>query len=102
EMVANELMPEVYVDMHARGYSGASFDMVLFPPAKSYTEDEMLLHAIAREMAREAERSGIPNMVHPLTWSGWGGPDLNQPSSTLWMYRQFKSLVFLTETAEHN
>jgi hypothetical protein len=27
---------------------------------------------------------------------------LDQPSSTLWTYRQFKSLVFLTENSEHN
>src|SRR5690606_10296365 len=73
-----------------------------FPGAKSYTEDEALLHAIAREMATAGERGGIPHVVHPLTWSGWGGPDPDQPSSTLWMYRQFKSIVFLTETAEHN
>src|SRR5690606_17130656 len=48
------------------------------------------------------EKSGIPHVVHPLTWPGWGGPGLDHPSSTAWMYRQYKSLVFLTESAEHN
>ena len=56
----------------------------------------------ARAMAAEGEKSGIPHVVHPLTWPGWGGHDLVQPSSTLYMYRRFKSLVFLTENAEHN
>ncbi len=102
EIVANELQPELYVDIHARGLAGCSHDMVLFPPSRPYTEDEMLLHATAREMALHGERSGIPHLVHPLTWPGWGGYDLDQPSSTLWMYRQFKSMVFLTENSEHN
>jgi hypothetical protein len=100
--IAEELMPEVYVDMHARGHAGCSHDMVLFPPSKPYTEDEHLLHEIAGAMAAEGERSGIPHVVHPLTWPGWGGSDLDQPSSTLYLYRRFKSLVFLTENAEHN
>jgi len=98
--VADALQPDVYVDIHARGHSGWSHDMVLFPPARPYTEDEHLLHTIATAMAAEGETSGIPHVVHPLTWPGWGGYDLNQPSSTLYMYRQFKSLVFLTENAE--
>lgn len=102
ELIANELQPELYVDMHARGHAGCSHDMVLFPPTRAYTEDESLLHALAQEMASHGERSGIPHVVHPLTWPGWGGHDLDQPSSTLWMYRQFKSLVFLTENSEDN
>ncbi len=102
QSVAESLMPEAFVDIHARGHAGCSHDMVLFPPARPYTEDEHLLHCIARDMADEGERSGIPHVVHPLTWPGWGGPDLDGPSSTLWMYRQYKSLVFLTENAEHN
>jgi hypothetical protein len=102
EAVAEKLMPEVYVDMHARGFAGVSHDMVLFPPSKPYTEDEHLYHEIASAMAAEGEKSGIPHVVHSLSWPGWGGPDLDQPSSTLWMYRRFKSLVFLTENAEHN
>lgn len=102
QLIAEELQPEVYVDLHARGHAGWSHDMVLFPPTRAYTEDEHLLHEIASIMAAEGEKSGIPHVVHPLTWPGWGGTDLDQPSSTLWMYRQFKTLVFLTENAEHN
>lgn len=98
--IADALQPDVYVDIHARGHSGWSHDMVLFPPTRPYTEDEHLLHTIASQMAASGEASGIPHVVHPLTWPGWGGYDLNQPSSTLYMYRQFKSLVFLTENAE--
>jgi hypothetical protein len=102
ELIGEELAPEVYVDIHARGHAGCSHDMVLFPPSRPYTEDEHLLHQIASQMAAEGERSGIPHVVHPLTWPGWGGHDLDQPSSTLHMYRKYKSLVFLTENAEHN
>jgi len=100
--VAEQLAPELYVDMHARGHAGFSHDMVLFPPAKPYTEDEHLLHTTAAMMAVEGEKSGIPHVVHPLTWPGWGTSDLDQPSSTLHMYRKYKSMVFLTETAEEN
>jgi len=102
EMVAEELQPEVYIDLHARGHAGCSHDMVLFPPAKPYTEDERILYEVATLMAHEGERSGIPHVVHSLTWPGWGSTDLNQPSSTLYAYRRFKSMVFLTENAEHN
>jgi hypothetical protein len=102
ELVASELAPELYVDMHARGHAGCSHDMVLFPPARPYTEDEHLLHLIAAEMADSGSRSSIPHVVHPLTWPGWGGYDMDQPSSTLQLYRRYKSMVFLTESAEHN
>jgi hypothetical protein len=102
ETVAAELAPELYVDIHARGHAGCSHDMVLFPPTRPYTEDEHLLHLIAAEMADAGSRSGIPHVVHPLTWPGWGGFDLDQPSSTLQLYRRYKSMVFLTESAEHN
>lgn len=102
ELVAEALQPDLYVDMHARGHAGCSHDMVLFPPTKPYTEDEKILYELAAEMAHAGERSGIPHVVHPLTWPGWGTSDLNQPSSTLYAYRRFKSMVFLTESAEHN
>lgn len=102
ETVAESLAPEVYVDLHARGHAGCSHDMVLFPPSRPYTEDEHLLHQIAALMADAGERAGIPHVVHPLTWPGWGGPGLDQPSSTLMLYRRYKSLVLLTESAEHN
>lgn len=102
QMAANELVPDVYVDIHAMGHSGCGYDMVLFPAARQYVEDEMILHQIAQRMAAEGERSGIPQVVHPLNWSGWGGNDPSEPSSTLWMYRKFKSIVFLLESAEDN
>ena len=98
--VAERFMPELYVDIHARGHAGWSHDMVLFPATRPYTEDEHLLHQIASVMADAGEKSGIPHVVHPLTWPGWGGADLDQPSSTMYMYRRFKALVFLTENAE--
>jgi len=102
ERVANALSPELFVDMHACGYSGCSYDMVLWPDTKPYTEDDALLHAIGAEMAAAGEAAGIPHVTHPLTWPGWGDAGFDQPSTTCWMYRQFKSMVFLTETAEDN
>jgi hypothetical protein len=103
EEVAEALAPEVYIDVHARGHAGCSHDMVLFPSARPYTEDENLLYDIARTMAVAGEKSGIPHVVHPLTWPGWSEPAGAEPvSSTLYMYRRFKSMVFLTENAEHD
>jgi len=102
EIVANDLQPDVFVDLHAAGGTGCGVDMVLFPWAKPYTEDEHLLHIIAADMAAAGERAGIPQMTFPLTWPGWSGPGPNAPSTTLWHYRRFKSLVFLTENTEHN
>jgi len=102
EKVAWALGPELFIDMHSRGYAGASFDMVLYPAARVYTEDDNLLHAIAAEMTRAGEKAGIPQITHPLTWPGWSGPGPDEPSTTLFAYRHFKSLVFLTETCEDN
>jgi len=102
EKVADALQPELFVDMHSRGYAGCSYDMVLYPGTKEYTEDDNILHAIAAEMAQAGEQAGIPQMTHPLTWSGWGGPDPNQPSTTMYAYRRFKSIVILTENSESN
>jgi hypothetical protein len=102
ETVAYELRPEVFVDIHARGHSGCSHDMVLFPVTRNYTEDDNLLHEIAARMCKAGEKSGIPHVTHSLTWDGWGGADVNQPSTTLFAYRNFKSLVLLTESAEDN
>lgn len=99
EAVAEELQPEVFVDLHARGHAGCSYDMVLWPWTRPYTEDGSLFQEIAAGMAAAGERSGIPHIVHPLTWPGWGsGPD--EPSTTVYAYRRFKSVVFLTESAE--
>lgn len=100
QSASREFMPDLFVDVHARGQAGCSYDMVLFPPARPYTEDEGVLWRTARLAADAGQRYGIPHVVHPLTWPGWGGPGLDHPSSTLWHYRTFKSLVLLTETCE--
>ncbi len=94
--------PEVFVDLHSRGYSGVSYDMVMFPVARTYTEDEGLLYRILHEMTDAGEAAGTPHVSHPLTWEGWHGSDINGPQVTKFAYRQFKSLVMLTETAESN
>ena len=102
EIVAHELQPELFVDLHARGGAGCSYDMVLFPKPREYEEDGTLLHNIAAEMVRAGERTGIPHITHPLTWSGWGGEKGDEPSTTVFAYRNFKSMVFLTENCESN
>ncbi len=102
ERIAEAIEPELFVDMHARGYAGCSYGMVLYPGTKVYTEDDNVLHAIAAEMAAAGERGGIPQVAHPLTWPGWGGDEPDHPSTTRYAYRRFKSLVFLTETCEDN
>ncbi len=99
ERVAEELEPDLFVDLHARGGAGCSHDMVLWPWTRPYTEDGNLFQQIAADMAAAGETSGIPHLIHPLTWPGWGsGPE--GTSTTLYAYRRFKSLVFLTESAE--
>ena len=75
EAIAREFQPDVYVDLHGRGHAGCSYDMVLFPGSRAYTEDENILYSIARRMVAAGEKSGIPHVMHPLTWPGWGGPD---------------------------
>jgi hypothetical protein len=104
EEVAYELEPEAVVDLHARGYTGCSFDMVLYPWTRPYTEDGRLVAAIAEEMAAAGEAAGLPHLVHPLTWPGWWDNVEAEGSSRtlLFMYRNFKSLCLLTETAESN
>jgi len=102
EIVAAELQPELFVDMHACGNAGCGFDMVLYPWSRPYNEDGNLLHDIAVEMVAAGEKSGIPHVMHPLTWPGWGGEQPDEPSTTRYAYRTFKSLVFLTENCEDN
>ncbi|MFB3894639.1 MAG: M14 family zinc carboxypeptidase [Phycisphaerae bacterium] len=102
EIVASELEPEVFVDMHACGGTGCGNDLVLYPWAKPYTEDDNILHAIAFDMVRAGERAGIPHITHSLSWPGWGGSSLSEPSTTIYAYRSFKSIVLLTEHAESN
>ncbi len=94
--------PEVFVDLHSRGYSGVSYDMVMFPVARTYTEDEGQLYKILTEMTDAGEAAGTPHVSHPLTWDGWHGPDINGRQLTKFPYREFKSIVLLTETAESN
>ena len=102
QAVSRELRPEVYVDMHGRGASGCSYDMVLYPMTYPYLEDDNLLHQVAAEMVKAGEAAGLPHLSHSLTWPGWGNSDINDRSSTVFHYREFRSMVFLTETAEHN
>ncbi len=92
--------PELYVDLHARGGMGCSFDMTLWPPAGEYCEDEALLQTISREMAEAGEAAGIPQVNHTLAW--WNGGDPALPNTTSRAYRKFKSFVFLIENSEHN
>jgi hypothetical protein len=102
EEVAYELGPELYVDMHARGYAGCSYDMVLWGEPATYTEDDFLLHRIAAEMAEAGERAGIPNIAHPLSWPGFMSESPDVSSACAFAYRQFKALSILVETCESN
>ena len=98
--VARALQPEVFVDLHAAGGVGCGVDMVLFPWTRDYTEDARMLHRMAEDMAAAGEKAGIPQLLHPLTWHGWGGPGRDSAACTLWHYDQFKSIVFMTENTE--
>ncbi|MEX0746267.1 MAG: M14 family zinc carboxypeptidase [Phycisphaeraceae bacterium] len=100
QQIAHALMPDVFVDVHARGHAGCSYDMVLYPQTKSYTEDDNLFHAIAADMAVAGEAAGLPHITHPLTW--WTPPPENTSSTTVFAYEQFKSIVMLTESTEHD
>ena len=100
EEIAYRLAPEVYVDLHARGLSGCSYDMVLWSEPGTYLEDDYLLHRIAAEMGAAGEKAGLPNIVHPLSWPGFMSENPDVSSASAFAYRQFKALSFLTETAE--
>ncbi len=100
EEVAFELSPDVFVDMHARGHAGCSYDMVLYPQTKTYTEDDNTFHAIAADMVAAGERAGLPHISHPLAW--WTEPPADVASTTAFAYRNFKSIVMLTESTEDN
>ena len=75
--------------------------MVLFPASRPYTEDENLLDEIA---AYDGGRGEIRNPAHrpSAQLAGLEPAGAVPVSSTLHLYRRFKSLVFLTENAEHN
>lgn len=100
EQVAFGLAPDVFIDMHARGHAGCSYDMVLYPQTHAYTEDDNFFHQIASEMMAAGERAGIPHITHPLAW--WTEPPQDAGSTTAFAYRNFKSIVMLTESTEHN
>ncbi len=100
EKIFDAAMPELYLDLHARGGAGCSFDMTLWPPTSDYSEDEGIIHAISQEMAAAGEAVGIPQVNHPLAW--WTGGDTDSPSTTVMAYRKFKSIMLLTENSEHN
>ncbi len=102
QRVARALQPEVYVDMHARGFAGCSYDMVLWSEPRPYLEDDYLLHRIAAEMGEAGERAGITNVAHPLSWPGFMSESPDVSSANAFCYREFKSLSLLTETAESN
>jgi len=102
EGIAYELEPELYVDMHARGFAGCSYDMVLWAEPAVYTEDDYLLHRIAAEMAEAGEKAGIPNIAHPLSWPGFMSESPDVSSANAFAYRNFKSISILTETSESN
>ena len=100
EKIFDKAMPEFYLDLHARGGAGCSFDMTLWPPTSDYTEDEGIIHAISQDMATAGEAAGIPQVNHPLAW--WTGGKADSPSTTVMAYRKFKSIMLLTENSEHN
>jgi hypothetical protein len=102
--VAEELQPDAVADLHCRGFAGHSFDMVLYPWTRPYTEDGRCLARLAEEMAAAGEAAGLPHVVHPLTWPGWWEniPADQEPHTLSFMYRRFKSLCVLTETSESN
>jgi len=102
EIVARELEPEMFLDCHSRGYAGCSHDMTLFPFLREYTEDDYLIHRIAADMDAAAERSGIPQVTHPLTFSGWGSDHLDEYLAVAYAYRNFKSIPMLIENSESN
>ncbi len=102
ENVSKAFRPDVFVDLHACGGAGCGTDMVLYPWPKPYSEDARLLALIAEDMCAAGEKAGVPQTTFPMTWSGWGGPGMDGGSSTKWHYRNFKSIVILTENTEHN
>jgi len=96
--VTAEFVPGAVVDLHSRGGSGCSYDMVLYSETRRYTEDDNLYHEIAFDMCAAGARAGIPQSTHPLDW--W---DPGKPFGLCHhCYANFKSIAILTETAESN
>jgi len=71
--------------------------MVMLVEARRWNEDDNLFHEIARDVGRAGEAAGMPHRLHPLTW--W-----IDPAEGVWdqVYRRYKTLCILTETAESN
>jgi len=79
EIVAYEMMPEVFVDLHACGGIGCGTDMSLFPPPRPNTMDDYFLHRMGDDMARAGEKAGVPQMTFPIAW--WGLTDLKHATA---------------------
>jgi hypothetical protein len=97
EAIADRFHPDLVMDLHACGHVGCTHDMVLYPEPRRYTEDHNMLHSVAEAMCAAAELSGIPQLTHPMRW--WDEVDHGVCAR---LYRRYKSLAFLTETAESN
>jgi len=100
EIVARKLRPELFIDLHACGGAGCSVDIVLYPNGRQWTEDEWALRHMADDMVAAGERAGIPQQTFPISW--WGLTDINANSSSVYLYRNFKTLELLTENTESN
>ncbi len=94
-----KLQPDLYIDCHSCGHTGFGNDIVLYPMTRRYAEDDNILHEMARSMVQAAEKEGIPQYTHSLTW--WGD-NASETSSTLQNYLRYKTLVFLIENCEDN
>jgi len=94
--VAQELQPELAVDMHGLAGGGPQ-DMVMPIYTRQYTEDGYIHGLIARQMVASAAAAGFPHFTHDLGWAGWMGSGASYCERC---YTQFHSLVFLTESNE--
>jgi len=94
--VAQELEPDVAVDMHGLGGGGPQ-DMVLRMYTREYTEDDHIHDLLAFQMVQSAESAGFPHITHSLGWGGWLG---SGAAFCERCYTGFHSLVFLTESNE--
>jgi len=100
EIVARKLQPELFIDLHSCGGAGCGTDIVLYPDGRAFTEDEYVLRHIADDMVAAGERAGIPQQTFPMSW--WGLKSINENSSSVYLYRNFKTLELLTENTESN
>ncbi len=89
--------PDAVVDLHARGFTGHSHDMVIHPGTRDYTQDHVIMAEVVKDMVKAGEAAGAIHISHPMTWDGWVSD-----SPVEQCYRNFKSLCVLTESAESN